>query len=163
MTYGKTERVLAILAVVTAVGIATFWIGFFTVGLAPEKPPACYFAYEHSFPLPDGLLALALFVAGLLTLAGRASGRALLLVCSGALVFLGLLDAAFNFQQGVYRTSTMDLVLNGSINLFCVAFGVLLALRFAHAAGAGSSTGPNAPTREPSVLPRKQRDACTTR
>ena len=134
MIYGKTERVLAILAVVTAVGVAAFWIGFFTVGLAPEQPPACYFAYEHSFPLPDGLLALALFIAGVLALKGRASGRSLLLVCSGALVFLGLLDTAFNFQQGVYRTSAMDLVLNGSVNLFCVVFGVLLALRFARCA-----------------------------
>jgi len=140
MTYGKTQRALAALAVVAAGGIAAFWVGFFTVGLAPERPPACYSAYEHSFPLPDGMLAFALFTAGVLVLKGRASGRSLMLVCSGALVFLGLLDAAFNFQQGVYRTSTADLVLNGCINLFCVGFGVLLAVCFGRDAQNGDST-----------------------
>jgi hypothetical protein len=140
MTYGKTQRALAALAVVAAGGIAAFWVGFFTVGLAPEKPPACYFAYEHAFPLPDGLLAAVLFVAGVLVLRGRASGRSPMLVCSGALVFLGLLDAAFNFQQSVYRTSTADLVLNGCINLFCVVLGVLLAVYFRCEAPSASST-----------------------
>ena len=140
MTYGKTQRALAALAVVAAGGIAAFWVGFFTLGLAPQRPPACYFAYEHAFPLPDGLLALTLFVAGMLVLKGRASGRSPMLVCSGALVFLGLLDAAFNFQQGVYRTSTTDLVLNGAINLFCVVFGVLLAVCFGREATTASST-----------------------
>ena len=39
--------------VVTGVGILAFWAMFFTVGLAPENAPSCYFAYESAFPLPD--------------------------------------------------------------------------------------------------------------
>jgi hypothetical protein len=138
----KAERVLAILGLATAAGLVLFWVGFFTIGLAPERPPACYFAYEHSFPLPDGVLALALLVGGVSVLRGRAAGRTLMLVCAGGLVFLGLLDASFNLQQGVYRVSTTDLVLNAFLNVYCVVFGALLAMCFGRRGAAAVAASP---------------------
>ena len=57
----KTRRGwIAALATITGIGLLLFWIGFFTIGLAPENPPPGYFEYEHSFPLPDIILAIAL-------------------------------------------------------------------------------------------------------
>ena len=50
-------------------------------------------------------------------------------VCAGALIFLGLLDFSFNFQNGIYALSTADLLLNGFINLWCVVFGIILAVK----------------------------------
>ena len=43
-------RVIAILELVTGVGLILFWVGFFTIGLAPKNPPKGYLEYEHSFP-----------------------------------------------------------------------------------------------------------------
>ena len=120
---------IVIFEALTALGLILFWIGFFTIGLAPETPPPGYFVYEHSFPLPDLILAAALLVAARLLYRGKAAGRTLSLVCAGALIFLGVLDFSFNLQNGLYAISTLDLVLNAFINLWCVVFGLWIAMR----------------------------------
>jgi hypothetical protein len=122
------SRLISVLEIVTAGGLSLFWLAFFTVGLVPENAPTCYFAYEHSFPLPDGLLAILLLVAGILLILNKPWGSKLSLVAAGALVFLGLLDFSFNIQNGIYMTSTIDLVLNAFINVWCVGFGVAIAV-----------------------------------
>jgi hypothetical protein len=128
MAKEERSRLIATLEIVTAVGFILFWLAFFTVGLAPEKPPASYFAYEHSFPLPDIILSIAILASGILLLKNNESGRTLSLVCSGGLMFLGILDFSFNIQNGIYMTSTLDLVLNAFINVWCVGFGVAIAV-----------------------------------
>jgi len=136
MLNDERRKLLASLEIVTAVGLLLFWIAFFTVGLAPENAPACYFAYEHSFPLPDGLLAALLLTAGILLTKNRPWGVKLSLAAGGALVFLGLLDFSFNIQNGVYLTSTIDLILNVFINIWCVGFGLALIILIGRKAGA---------------------------
>jgi hypothetical protein len=127
----RSEKTVAVLELVTAIGIILFWVGFFTVGLAPANPPAGYFAYEHSFPPPDSVLALILIAAAVLLLRGKPLGRALSLVAAGGLIFLGVIDFSFNIQNGMYAISAMDALLNGVINLWCVGFGGVLVFRFA--------------------------------
>ncbi len=123
-----SPKTTAYLAIVTGIGILLFWIAFFTVGLAPENPPVCYFAYEHSFPLPDTVLAIALIIGGILAI--KRSNRAfyVLLPASGGLIFLGLLDMAFNWQNGMYTITVMDGLLNACINIWCVVFGLCAIL-----------------------------------
>ncbi|MEW5723544.1 MAG: hypothetical protein AB1896_10590 [Thermodesulfobacteriota bacterium] len=118
-------KTLAWLQMATGVGIVLFWIGFFTVGLAPENPPPGYFAFEHAFPLPDAFLAAALILAGALLIQGRPAGRVLGLAAAGGLVFLGLVDFSFNLENGMYTLSAADLALNGFINLWCVGLGLV--------------------------------------
>jgi hypothetical protein len=124
----KGLKTIAVLELLTGIGIILFWIGFFTIGLAPENPPQCYFAYEHSFPLPDIILSIAMLASGILLLKNKESGRNLSFVCSGGLMFLGLLDFSFNIQNGIYMTSTLDLILNAFINVWCVGFGVIISV-----------------------------------
>jgi hypothetical protein len=128
MVKGDKSRLIATLEVVTGVGLILFWLAFFTVGLAPDKAPPCYYAYEHAFPLPDGVLAILLLVAGIMLMKSRPWGRPLSLIAAGALVFLGLLDFSFNLQNGIYLASTVDLVLNAFINVWCVGFGLAIAV-----------------------------------
>jgi hypothetical protein len=122
---------IAILELATGVGLILFWIGFFTIGLAPKDPPKGYMEYEHSFPLPDGLLALLMLAAGILLLLNNPWGSHLSLIAAGALVFLGVLDFSFNIQNGVYKISKSDLILNAFINLWCVGFGIAIAIAVA--------------------------------
>ena len=119
---------IAILELLTAAGLILFWIGFFTIGLAPKNPPKGYMEYEHSFPLPDGLLAVLLLIAGILLLMNNPIGNHLSLIAAGGLVFLGVLDFSFNIQNGVYKISTGDLITNAFINIWCVGFGIALAI-----------------------------------
>lgn len=121
-------RTIAILELLTGVGLILFWIGFFTIGLAPKNPPKGYMEYEHSFPLPDGLLAILLLAAGTLLLLNNPLGSHLSLIAAGALVFLGVLDFSFNIQNGIYKLSKSDLILNAFLNIWCVGFGVAIAV-----------------------------------
>jgi hypothetical protein len=118
------ERSLCWLIVLTGVGEVVFWALFYTVGLAPDNAAACYMHYERAFLVPDLVVAVALIVGGLLRAQGRPWGRLLTHACAGALAFLGMLDMSFNLQNGIYRSSTLDLVMNASLNAYCVLFGV---------------------------------------
>jgi hypothetical protein len=119
---------IAVLELLTGVGLILYWIGFFTIGLAPKNPPKGYMEYEHSFPLPDGLLSILLLAAGILLLLNNPWGSHLSLISAGALVFLGVLDFSFNIQNGIYKISKSDLVLNAFLNIWCVGFGVAIAI-----------------------------------
>ncbi len=129
MELPKGHKTVAILSIITAAGIALFWVGFFTVGLAPENPPACYFAFEHSFPLPDAVMGIAMLAGSMLLLKGDSLGRTLLLFSAGALVFLGLVDFSFNIRHGMYTAAPADGIMNAFINLWCVFLGVLIVLK----------------------------------
>ena len=103
---------IGLLEIGTGVGIVIFSVLFLTRGLAPANPPACYFPFEHSFLLPDSILALILLIAGGLLAIGRPSGRLLSLPCAGGLVFLGLVDFSFNILNGVYVGQALEGVQN---------------------------------------------------
>ena len=122
---------LAILMIITAIGIVGFWVGFFTIGLAPQSPPPGYFVFEHSFPVADTVLAVALICSGILLLRDHPAGRDLGLASSGALIFLGLVDTSFNLMNEMYTISAIDTILNGFINAYCIIFGagVFIALK----------------------------------
>jgi hypothetical protein len=117
VTIARLERV-------TGSGIILFWVAFFTVGLAPRTPPSGYFAFEHAFPLPDGVLAVTLLLASR-WLADQAPARQQ----AGALVFLGLLDVSFNVQNGMYGISPVDTVLALLVNAWCIGAGLLIGAR----------------------------------
>lgn len=118
--------IIAILQLLTGAGLILFWVGFFTIGLAPKNPPKGYLEYEHSFPLPDALLTLLLLTAGILMLLNNPLSRTLSLVAAGGLIFLGVLDFSFNIQNGIYKISRSDLILNAFINIWCVGFGLAI-------------------------------------
>ncbi len=119
-------NVITITQFVIGGGLLLFWILFFTIGLSPKNPPEGYFAYEHSFPLPDIMLSIALITSGILQMQGNTIGKKLGLVCAGALLFLGVLDFSFNIQKGMYIISVSDGILNAFINIVSIAAGVFM-------------------------------------
>ncbi len=124
MSQSSQEQALAIIQVATGIGILSFWLLFFTIGMAPAQPPACYFAFEHAFPLPDTILALALMASGISVLNGRSSGPGLSLACAGGLLFLGVLDFNFTAQHGGFSGPIIEALQSGIITLWCVAIGL---------------------------------------
>lgn len=128
MNENKNVKTIAILEILTGMGLIAFWTLFFTVGLEPANPPACYSAFERSFPLPDAVLCASLLCAGSLLLIRNQAGRLISLVCAGALIFLGLLDFSFNIRNGIYTSSPADAILSGFINAWCVLFGIAIPL-----------------------------------
>ncbi|MCF8258145.1 MAG: hypothetical protein K9J06_11355 [Flavobacteriales bacterium] len=123
------HRPIIIIQSITGVGLFLFWLAFFTIGLAPENPPAGYFTFEHAFPLPDIALGIALLTAAYGLTRGKGYARPLSLACAGGMLFLGLVDFSFNIQNGMYLISTADLVINVVINIWCLGMGTLMFLR----------------------------------
>jgi hypothetical protein len=128
-------KTVARLQLLTAAGLLVFWLLFFTVGLAPAYPPFGYFVFEHSFTVADIILALAFIRAGtwLLSEDGvrRSRGRALSLVCSGALLFLGMLDISFDVLNSIFSLLSLTTIVAIVVDAWCIGFGVLSALSVA--------------------------------
>ena len=124
----KQLRMLSVLQIVTGIGISVFWLLYFTVGMAPAKPPPCYFAFENSFPLPDTILAIALIASGANILKEGTWGLSLSLISAGGLIFLGVLDFSFSAQNGLYSGQLTDALQSAFIPLWCVSMGMWIIL-----------------------------------
>jgi len=120
------EIVLAILQIILAVGIIGFWIFFFKVENKDPEKEEWYLKHERSFPLPDlGLIAVCLLVAATGLLIGERFGIFFTIVAGGGLMFLGLIDFAFNLQNGLFKTKNMDAYMSIGIVSIVLIMGVL--------------------------------------
>lgn len=127
----------------TAAGIVAFWGLFFTVGLAPANPPACFFAFEHAFPPPDLILAAALIASGFDVLRGGSWGSSVALACAGGLLFLGVIDISFTAQSGGLRGPALEVAMSLAISLWCIGAGLwLLVVHHRALKPASPSEGP---------------------
>lgn len=120
------EVVLAILQIILAVGIAAFWIYFFMVENKNPEKEDWYLKHERSFPLPDlGLVTVCLLVAAVGLIIGERFGIFFTIVAGGGLMFLGLIDLAFNLQNGLFKTKNMDAYMSIAIVAIVLIMGVL--------------------------------------
>ncbi len=122
---------LAVVQFVFAAGILAYWVAFFGLGagaMAGAVERGAFLAFESSFPVADGCLALALVASGTLLLRGDQRGIALTLVASGALLFLGAVDLSFNLMQGAFSADATHAAVNGIVNATCIGGGASMAL-----------------------------------
>jgi hypothetical protein len=124
-------RAVTALLVVTAIGTAAYWIAFFAAGgTLHSSEMDAYLAFERAFPAADAWMAMAA-VAAATGLARRRPWAALFGIATGsALVFLGLLDALFNVEQGLYGARSGAMTVETVINLFCLAAGPFFLVYF---------------------------------
>ena len=102
MTSNGAVWIIAGLEVTAAIGIAVFWVTWFREDHDQSWLPRGYAAHERVFVFPDALLAVLLVVSAALLVAEDPLGRALALVGAGMLLFLGILDAAYFWQTGLF-------------------------------------------------------------
>ena len=120
------EIILAILQIILAVGIVGFWIFFFKVENKDPEKEEWYLKHERSFPLPDlGLITVCLLIAATGLLIGERFGIFFTIVAGGGLMFLGLIDLAFNLQNGLFKTKNMDAYMSISIVSIVLVMGIL--------------------------------------
>jgi hypothetical protein len=124
----NNSKVIASLEIATASGLLLWWVLVFTLGMAPDQPPIGWLSYSRSFVLPDVLLSVLLFWAGILLLRGRPLSIRLSAVAAGALLFLGILDFSYNMQNGMYAGAIVDTILNAFINIWCAGLGLAIVL-----------------------------------
>lgn len=109
------RRVLAVWCLATAIGIATFWVTWFSGPHTQPWLPTGYVEHERVFVFPDSLLTVLLVVTAVRLFRAGASAQAPGLFSAGMLAFLGVIDTAYFAQNDLF-----DAGHDGVLNLLLV-------------------------------------------
>ncbi len=119
-------RMLAVLLLLGAVFIVAYWLNYFFVGTVNVVPDYWYSAYQDSFPVADGWMALCMLLAGIGLWRGKWAGVLFGLMAGSALIFLATMDIAFNIEHGLYTLLSKSgaMVTEVWINASTLGFGI---------------------------------------
>ncbi len=120
------EIVIAILQILIGIGFIGFWLMFYFTEYNPEKRKMDEVSYKHelSFPLPDlGWVTPCLFIAAIALLLGQRIGYFFSALAGAGMIFLGLIDFAFDLQNKVFKKRDMDMYMAVFIIALVLIFG----------------------------------------
>ncbi|MHA1379785.1 MAG: hypothetical protein ACTSRG_15550 [Candidatus Helarchaeota archaeon] len=118
--------IVAILQLIMSAGLIIFWINFLKVEKNNPDNSEIYLAHELSFPLPDlGLIAPTLIISAIGLLINNSIGIYFSLVSGGALMFLGLIDLAFNLKNGDLMKTKSDLITSYAIVILVFTMAII--------------------------------------
>ena len=134
MTVDGGIWIIAGLELATALGVAAFWMTWFREKHNEEWLPEGYVQHERVFVFPDSVLAVLLVASAILLVTDQPLGRSLSLVCAGMLAFLGILDAAYFWQTGLFARRRGGGV-NAAVVVAMLTLAVVLVAAFVSRAG----------------------------
>ncbi len=123
-------RAVACGQALSGLAIAGFWISFFTSRQDFSKMPEGYLLHEKSFVWPDSLIAILLFISAGLLWVGNPLGERLSLVAGGMLLFLGIIDIAYEVANGMYKPPRGSLASFISTTLMIAVVALAIVIRF---------------------------------
>lgn len=92
--------VIAILEILLGIAFVGFWGIFYFTEYKKPTMDECSFKHEKSFPLPDlGWITPCLFIAGIGSLMGYEFGFFFAALAGSGMIFLGLIDLAYDIQN----------------------------------------------------------------
>ena len=96
------NRVLGVLLIVGAIVTGLYWWSYFSGGDVMASHERWYTAFESSFPVADGWMALCMAAAGAGFVMQRSWAAPVGLMAGSALIYLAAMDITFNVQNGMY-------------------------------------------------------------
>jgi hypothetical protein len=120
------DRALAALLLISAAVTAFYWWSYFTGGDVMVLQDRWYTAFESSFPVADGWMALCMAVAGIGLFMDRAWGPRFGLMAGSALLYLAAMDITFDVENGMYALAAANdaMKFEAFINASSVILGV---------------------------------------
>ena len=101
--------IIAILQILLGIGVIGFWLMFYFTEYKNPKMSEVAFKHEMSFPLPDlGWVMPCLFISGIGILMEQKFGFFFSALAGSGMMFLGLIDLAFDIQNGVFKQKNAD-------------------------------------------------------
>lgn len=118
------NTIMAILQILLGFGFAGFWIIFYFTEYKNPMMEECAFKHEKSFPLPDlGWIMPCLFIAGFGILMEQKFGYFFSALAGSGMMFLGLVDLAYDIQNGVFKKKEFGTYIGTLIILIMLIFG----------------------------------------
>src|ERR1700743_3105093 len=102
------DKVLAALLIIGAAVTAFYWWSYFTGGDVMVLHERWYTAFESSFPIADGWMALCMFAAGIGLWSNRPWGACAGLLAGSALLYLAAMDITFDVENGMYAMAVTN-------------------------------------------------------
>ncbi|MHA1193766.1 MAG: hypothetical protein ACTSP9_16005 [Promethearchaeota archaeon] len=97
--------IFAIFQIIISVGLLGFWIMFYFTEVKNRKMSEAEFKHEISFPLPDlGWVLPNLIISSIGLLLGENFGYFFTITAASGMMFLGLIDLAYNLQNEGFNT-----------------------------------------------------------
>ena len=120
------NRALALLLIIGALVTAFYWWSYFTGGDVMVLHERWYTAFESSFPVADGWMALCMLAAGVGLWRGDAWGARAGLLAGSALIYLAAMDITFDVENGMYAMAATNDAMKFEvfINVTTVLLGV---------------------------------------
>lgn len=116
--------IIAILQILLGIGVIGFWIMFYFTEYKNPKMSEVAFKHEKSFPLPDlGWILPCLFISAIGILMEQKFGFFFSALAGSGMMFLGLIDLAFDIQNGVFKQKNMDAYMGMLIVALMLIFG----------------------------------------
>lgn len=111
---------------IASAGDLLYWILFFTTGQVQSSHDPIYLGFEGSFPAADAWLGLAAILCAEGLRRRRSWGVFYGIAAGSAFIYLGLMDTLYNFEHGMYRQLSGEMLGEIVINVVCFVFGPLL-------------------------------------
>jgi len=122
----KIEIALGALLVLGAAVTAFYWWSYFTGGDVMASHERWYIAFESSFPVADGWMALCMAAAGAGLWLDRPWGAKIGLLAGSALLYLAAMDITFDVENGMYALAAASGAMK--FEIFINATTLILAL-----------------------------------
>ncbi len=94
---------LSVLLFITAASIVYYWTDFYLRGEVQVVNEDWYIIFQKSFLAADSWAAICAIVGAIGLLTGQTYGLIFAIITGASLIFLGLMDIAFNIQNNLYR------------------------------------------------------------
>ena len=123
-----SHRVLGICLILTAAVTVAYWADYFTSADVATVPARWYTAFESSFPVADGWMALTSLGAGIGFWRGSTRAGRLGLLAGSALLYLAAMDITFNLENRLYPLARASNAMRFEvlINGWSLVFGAIV-------------------------------------
>jgi hypothetical protein len=124
------ERILGVLLIVAALVTAYYWWSYLHGGDVRVVDARWYTAFESSFPVADGWMALCASLAGIGFLTGKSWAAPFGLMAASAVIYLACMDITFDVENGMYAMAAANDAMKFEIfiNATCVILGLATLL-----------------------------------
>lgn len=109
--------------------LVAYWVDFYTSGRVRTSEEKSYVDFQRSFLIADTYVAVAGVIAAHMMTRGRKEALPVGVAAGSGLTFLGLMDIAYNLQQGKYSERTPEMATEKALNVVSLVLGPLTMVR----------------------------------